>query len=1029
MKTRLFRTVVAFLFAGLALTQVGCYDQQIDDLNNRIDELTTGKIASIESQYSSLQTTLSSLQSADAAMTTKIAALEAGSKEVADLKAAQATLQAAIDAVEAQLDGFLTKTQLDATLASYATAKDVADVVANLGKFAKEADIQAAINEAKDAAIAAAGEAMKESFQTSFDAAFAKAAAGLASTADVEAKIAAALKTADEAIAAAVKTAIEKYDGEITAAVAEQLAAVKAELIKYIQARLTSLQVKPELFVNGIETVELQSFIYTPLAINVNEAGDNETVAVAKDKDGKDEKEVTTSALTTTVNYYVSPSHVTTDDIKAAEVEFRCHTAATVTRADEAAPVQVKSASIEKGILSVELVKTASNVAVNAGQGKTWVGAAVVPIVDKYLAANEAAATVTSDYVALIETSVKPQIAAAKYACTAAAGHKHYYASFDEAKEEDAVISMKAQFNDSINLTKMVTGCDGTKELTVKALNNAGLEFVFEIPTTTFAVKPNNTDQQQFAKIVVENGVCYAVPVLPDGTLNNEAAVGKTPIVRVKLVDTKNDNAIVDVQYIKIAWTEGEPMGTEALDYTKTFEYTLSCAEFVGKVLWKDMITEILAKLNGNGMSFDEFVANYTLAEVEAEDEDEEIENGSATFSVNPTVSEDAPAIVWTMTPAEIGKVMNVDGTLIAEKATKTIDLMFVAKNNYTHKNYTFQLVMNVKLPVMPVMNGYRSALWSVDGVLANVYPVQYKPEFAHTRETETCSYNYDFDQLFVGGQIVKNLLPCGKWAYTWTEEAEEIVENAVEMKYVDTYKGVATPETEGATNVAEAITDEFVKLIEDEERIPIGWGQGATNYVPTAEAKAILGKTAAMNVMAQINPYNEYKVSTFELNFVEPLKVNTTLVEGNFVDKVIGGSKIDCSKAFGLTDFVDYLVAKTTPAEATEKQQYAAQLWDYYGVGETTWDLAKAVINIVKDANGNEVVDDTLTAETAKMKAEDYFGKGCLTINRDKNELTFVNVNGADVAKVCKVYIPVTVSHKWGETSANVAIEIHPAF
>ena len=73
-------------------------------------------------------------------MTTKIAALEAGSKEVADLKAAQATLQAAIDAVEAQLDGFLTKTQLDATLASYATAKDVADVVANLGKFAKEAD-------------------------------------------------------------------------------------------------------------------------------------------------------------------------------------------------------------------------------------------------------------------------------------------------------------------------------------------------------------------------------------------------------------------------------------------------------------------------------------------------------------------------------------------------------------------------------------------------------------------------------------------------------------------------------------------------------------------------------------------------------------------------------------------------------------------------------------------------------------------------------------------------------------------------
>ena len=88
---------------------------------------------------------------------------------------------------------------------------------------------------------------------------------------------------------------------------------------------------------------------------------------------------------------------------------------------------------------------------------------------------------------------------------------------------------------------------------------------------------------------------------------------------------------------------------------------------------------------------------------------------------------------------------------------------------------------------------------------------------------------------------------------------------------------------------------------------------------------------------------------------------------------------------------------------------------------------MANAVINIKRDAYGNEVVDDTLTAETAKMKAEDYFGAGCLT--KKDNILTFTNVNGADVAKVCKVYIPVTVSHKWGETSANVAIEIHPAF
>lgn len=1089
MKTRLFRTVVAFLFAGLALTQVGCYDQQIDDLNNRIDELTTGKIASIESQYSSLQTTLSSLQSADAAMTTKIAALEAGSKEVADLKAAQATLQAAIDAVEAQLDGFLTKTQLDATLASYATAKDVADVVANLGKFAKEADIQAAINEAKAAAIAAAGEAMKESFQTSFDAAFAKAAAGLASTADVEAKIAAALKTADEAIAAAVKTAIEKYDGEIKAAVKEQLDAAVAELAKHISARLTSLQVIPELFVNGVETVELQSFVYTAQAITVNEAKNDETVANAKGA-----KEVTTSALTTTVKYYASPAQVTNDDIDAANVSFLCHKAETQTRAAADAPVQVKSASIEKGILSVELVKTASNVAVNAGQGKTWVGAVKVPIAAKHLAAGETDAAVISDYVALTETSVHPVIASvidlnvgkegktAKYDCALQA-HNHFSASFAAAKEANA--SQKAKFDGKLNLTEMVTGCADAKELTVKTLNNAGLEFKFEIPTTTYAAEPNNTDQQKFAKIVVEDGVYYAVPVLPDGTLSNEAAVGKTPIVRVTLVDTNNANAIVDVKYFKIEWTKGDPMGTEALDFTKTFAYTLSCNDFEGKILWEDMITKVLAKLNGNGMSFDEFIANYTLEVVEDEDI---VNTGVARMNADEDASMDAPALVWTITAEQIGNVMDIRGNLIEAKGTKTIDLMFKANNNYTHKNYTFQLVMKVGLPYMPQIYGYESAMWEIDGELAYVFPVQYKSSFA---DYVTCSYNYDVDQMYIDSKIVKSLLPCGKWDIQWAAaksqpeaiqgsfgtfnakavaQAEPIVEDRNDLAYVLNHKATATATTveaaayvtvdDNATNnwygpadavkggdaapaevvlkLAEVET-QHSKLISPEEGYwnyhnwwdanddewvvtkPAVYETWST-YMPTNAAKLMVGKDAVMKVWAQINAWNPYEVKKVAFHFVEPLKVNTTLTNAYFVDKVIDGSVVDCSNAFSLTDFANYVVAE----EATEENPYAAKLWNYYGVEAPAWDVKNAVINVKTNAEGNNVVDETLTAETAKMKAEDYFGANCLT--QSGNTLTFVNVNGVDVAKTTTIYVPVTVSHKWGKVTAKVAIEIRPA-
>ncbi|MBQ5608665.1 MAG: hypothetical protein IIU85_00220 [Rikenellaceae bacterium] len=982
MKTRLFRTVVAFLFAGLALTQVGCYDQQIDDLNNRIDELTTGKIASIESQYSSLQTTLSALQSKDAAMETK-----------------NAELQAAIATLENSLDGFLTKSQLDATLTSYAT-------VAELGKYALADDVEDAI--------AAAGEALEESFENAFNAAAAAFAAGEAGNTSLEKSIVAALNAAkaetEKAIAAAVAEG-----GVISTAVAKQLADANAELAKHISARLTSLQVIPTLFVDGVETVELNSFAY--YAKDVNNA--TEAFDVAADP-------TTTSSLATTVNYYVSPAQVTTADIDAENVEFLFHEAET-TRA--AVPAHVASAKIEAGKLSVSLVRTAADAKVNLADGKVWVGAVKVPIAAKHLAEGETDAAVISDYVALKENSVVPMIAAAPYACATA--ENHYEASYDAAQKTQVV--KEAYFDAELNLTAMVTGCDGEAEIKAETLAAAGLKFQFAAPTAKFEVGANKADQQKFIKVYEKNGVWYAKAQLPDGTADNKAALGKTPIVRVELVDTYNNNAIVDVRWFKLVWVdyipeEKEPLAPIVLEAPVEFEYTLSCAPFAGNVTWDDMITKILAKFEDNkGMSFTDFVEIYTAANatVDAEGKAVTTNTGVVILNKDNQAAPEAPVLVWTATTEQIGTVMDITGKQTVTE--KTVLVKFQSADEYTYPSYFVTFKMNIKLPVMPVMNGYRSALWSVDGVLANVYPVQYKPEFAQTYQTETCSYNYDFDQLFVGGQIVKNLLPCGKWAYTWTEEAAEIVKNAVAMKYEGAYQGVVTPTTEGATNVAEAITDEYVKLIENEEHIPVGWGQWVTNYVPTAEAKAILGKTAAMNVMAKINPYNEYKVSTFELNFVEPLKVNATLVEGNFVDKVIGGSKVDCSKAFGLTDFVDYLVAEVTPAEPTEKQQYAAELWKYYGVTDTAWDLKNAVINIVKDANGNEVVDDTLTAETAKMKAEDYFGEDCLT--KVGSELIFKNINGADVAKVCKIYVPVTVSHKWGAASAKVAIEIHPAF
>ena len=220
MKKNLFRKFLALFLTGTMLAGVGCkdYDDDIDQLNNRLDELTTGKIATLESQLGSLQTAVDNLKSADEALGKRIDDLksdaDANAKDIEALEKAQGQLQKDIDAIEKDLsDNYVTKSYLNTTLSSYATTKYVGDAVAavtnNLGKFTTEKAIQDAINAAKDAAIAAAGDACKDAFKTSFDAAV--ASANLVN----ETKLTQAIDAYDAKITKSLEDAVTKEDGFI----------------------------------------------------------------------------------------------------------------------------------------------------------------------------------------------------------------------------------------------------------------------------------------------------------------------------------------------------------------------------------------------------------------------------------------------------------------------------------------------------------------------------------------------------------------------------------------------------------------------------------------------------------------------------------------------------------------------------------------------------------------------------------------------------------------------------------------------
>lgn len=1013
---KIFKNLLALFVTGTMLAGVGCkdYDDDINKINDRLDELTTGKIADIESQISSMQTTIQNLQ----ALETRIKALEDAQVTDADLQ----KLQDAIDAIEAN---YVTKDYLTTTLGSYATTQYVGEAIKAvtdaLGSFTTDEAIQAAIDAAKQSAIEAAGKACEEAFKTAVESVIAGA------TEEPTSEIGKAFKEYDAHIKQLLTDAVEKEDGFINQAIAEQIKAAVDAMSAKLSGRLTSLQVVPDLYVNGIETIELKSFKYT--AWNVTSSAAAETV-----KQGTATS--TTAQDVTAVRYLVSPTTVTTEDIQ--EPSFVFEKAETRSAVKEQL-LNVDSYSVKDGVLTVN-VKKASGTEITLANGYIYTAALGVPIAEKWLTDANKPEVVYSDFVALAETTVEPKIAALvndKFVCEDPDGHNHYYESYEAAQAAAAV--KQVAYDDKLDLLTLVTGCyvdatDGAVEIKKDELTAAGLEFRFALPTKPYVLGTNESDQQQFATIAGTT----MTSKLPDGTTNNQAAIDKTPVVRVELVDVNNDNAVVDVRYFKIQWVR-KTIAPIDLGVIYTFEYTLGCNEFQGKFLWNQMVNEVLAKIGETGMSQDEFLATYTVPTIAT------VEMGSKeyyyhevgkvataladgvefVYNFDDPVDESAAAFTWRLTVDQIGDVID---DLLADKEVKyVVNVTIPAQNSYQGSvNFAFEV--KVALPVLPEIYGYDSSFWYTDYTLAYVYPIQYNSPGAF----DTCAYGYELDRLFADSKTVKNLLSCGAWDIQFAEEqpakdygyavaattvpaadatGHQLVkglETAVQLNYAagEPWYAPATTE-EGAVNVAD-VADIQVQVVNNEAGI------------------GILNKEATLDVWAQINAKNNYKVATFNVYFVAPLKINSELKDAYFVDQVISGSTIDCSKAFTMTDFKDYIVAKVTTG-TTEKEKYAAELYKYYVVKDPVWNLANAMTNLKKDSEGNYVVDETITAETAKIKAEDRFGVGCITANADNSSLTFKNVKGVKVEKTIKLFIPVTVSHKWGTLTETVTVDLLP--
>ena len=674
--------------------------------------------------------------------------------------------------------------------------------------------------------------------------------------------------------------------------------------------------------------------------------------------------------------------------------------------------------------MTVTAAKTTTESLAKQAGNKIYTVALKVPVAEAELFEGEEEACVYSEYVRLDEQTITPVIAAridqnkkvTKYGCVKG-GHSHFY-TYDEVYKEDSLnkrISNRLKYDEPYDLSQMVTGCyedaeGNAHEMTAEKLAGYGLAFRFEVAPDPFEIEPNDTDQQQFAAI---DGSVISSKV-PGGYTNNAAAVDKAPIVRVTLVDTVN-NKIADVKYLKIKWTKtvASPDPID-LGEVKVFDAAaLSCDTIENEFLWKDMTEFVYAVMKDQtGMSKAEFESIYTLKA-----------NEDGTFGVGDgeivektsSKDEDAVALTWVLSPEAVGTIVP------AVSKDYTIKVTYADPNGvYGDVTFSFKTTVNVTLPAI---NGYYEQYWLTKGELANVYPVQYNTPAA----LDTCVYNYDLMQLFTPGQFfIKGLLPCGSWDLQFGKTQPETG-----------YAPAMTVEPAGNNDVkGYSLLKGGVKAstLTFSDTVATNW-YGAANTTnrasisleKNAAGKGLVDKNATLKVWADINGYNKVAVATFNVHFVTPLKINAELQDGEFFDHVISGSRIDCSKAFTMTDFNNYIVAETTTNTTDEKAKYAAELWDYYQVDSVKWDTPAAKIGMKRSSGGDIVVDDELTATSpATMELSDVYAGASIEV--EGSELVFTNNSaGAGVEKACNIFIPVTVEYGWGEVTQWVKIRLNP--
>ena len=548
---------------------------------------------------------------------------------------------------------------------------------------------------------------------------------------------------------------------EELAALKEEFTKLSAQFMNIVGGRLTSTTLIPEFHINGIPAITFKTLQYTPQVYVKNEHKGNLADGTTKHatkpwldhENVKGAKALYISTELNEANYQMNPNMgVTKDDVEMPSFDCIKSTNITTKAVDVAnnKPIEITGYDIKKGIMTVTFKKNKEflgTIIGTVGEAHTdkketfYMASLKTPIAEANLTEEEKEkgkeVAVNSEYSRIEEIVVIPYLANSKTDFTKLNGdfadetqgtgdnlfYVHYHDSICLYNSgNDQLVDVRAQYNEPLDLSKLVTVCVSSADdnntshagKTHSELENYadyGLEFRFAMASAKYLQGDLKTDEQAFGKIL--NGHFLKSEVYDVELGDNEyskTSIGREPIVRVSLVDTKNNNLVAQ-RYIKVRWTGEKEQTIDAYTFAQD---TVTCKHMFQQMFSQDMNENVYHKIKfdgGQSISKKQFHDIYKSLKInELRKDGQKVDLSKYKTSTDPTEWEEGASwiekdgdeqikdanidllfamledkedntsynLVWAMQPEIVGKLANVDGKYAS---TFEIDIEYVDPN------------------------------------------------------------------------------------------------------------------------------------------------------------------------------------------------------------------------------------------------------------------------------------------------------------------------------------------------------------